>query len=108
MTTNSYSIPALNELKEKIEKIDTHHHIHLLKIINNYKCKISENKNGVFINMSILPDVVLKEFTEYLSYIEEQTTTFKTAEYQKEEFKKSFFCEKQDKDIAPISYNTII
>jgi hypothetical protein len=43
-----------------------------------------------------------------LEYIDEQKTSLKTVEYQKEEFKKSFFDEKEDKDNVPISYNSII
>ena len=58
--------------------------------------------------MSFLPESLIKDIEKYLEYIDEQKTSLKTVEYQKEEFKKSFFDEKEDKDSAPISYNSII
>jgi hypothetical protein len=105
---NSMVAKDLEALKARIEKLDQHHHIEILRIITENKIKLSENKNGVFINMSFLPDHLIKDIEKYLEYIDEQKTSLKTVEYQKEEFKKSFFDEKEDKDSVPISYNSII
>ena len=105
---NSIVAKDLEALKARIEKLDQHHHIEILRIITENKIKLSENKNGVFINMSFLPDHLIKDIEKYFEYIDEQKTSLKTVEYQKEEFKKSFFDEKQDKDCVPISYNSII
>tara|TARA_B100000941_G_C28455616_1_gene527693 strand:+ start:675 stop:1007 length:333 start_codon:yes stop_codon:yes gene_type:complete len=105
---NNTDIKHLETLKSRIEKLEQHHHIEILRIITESKVKLSENKSGVFINMSFLPDHLIKDIEKYLEYIDEQKTSLKTVEYQKEEFKKSFFDEKEDKDSTPISYNSII
>ena len=105
---NTLVTKDLEALKVRIENLGQHHHIEILRIITENKIKLSENKNGVFINMSFLPDVLIKEIEKYLKYIDEHKTSLKTVEYQKEEFKKSFFDEKEDKDNVPISYNSII
>lgn len=98
----------LELLKSRIERLEQHHHIEILRIITENKIKLSENKNGVFINMSFLPEQLIQLIEKYLEYIDEQKTSLKTVEYQKEEFKKSFFDEKEDKDNTSISYNSII
>lgn len=105
---NNMVAKDLEALKARIEKLDQHHHIEVLRIITENKIKLSENKSGVFINMSFLPDHLIRDIEKYLEYIDEQKTSLKTVEYQKEEFKKSFFDEKEDKDSVPISYNSII
>jgi hypothetical protein len=105
---NSMVSKDLEVLKARIEILEQHHHIEILRIITENKIKLSENKNGVFINMSFLPEHLIKHIQRYLEYIDEQKTSLKTVEYQKEEFKKSFFDEKEDKDNVPISYNSII
>ena len=58
----------LELLKSRIERLEQHHHIEILRIITENKIKLSENKNGVFINMSFLPEQLIQLIEKYLEY----------------------------------------
>ena len=82
----------LELMKTKIESMDKQHHIEIFKILkNNPSVKTNENKSGVFINLSVLPPDTLEEIKKYVGYIHDQEKTLQTVEYQKEEFKNTFF-----------------
>jgi hypothetical protein len=102
-TSNS---DKLETLKMKIEGLSKFHQIEILKILSKRLCKLNENKSGVYVNMSFLPDDLLEELNKYIEYVDDQTETFATAEYQKNEFKSSFFVEKEDKDNQTIYHST--
>ena len=44
---------------------------------------------------------------DYIGYVKTQEENLITTEYQKEEFKKSYFEEKENKDISAITYSII-
>jgi hypothetical protein len=94
----SAKINMLSDIKSKVESMDKYHQIEILKIISKNHCRINENKSGVFINLSFLNDATIKELDDYIHYIYEQEESLKTMEYQKREFKESFFDENEDKD----------
>ena len=97
----------LEALKLRIEKMSKIHHIEILKILKQFdSIKLNENKSGIYINLSFLPEKAIEQIQEYIAYIIEQEESLNTAEYQKNEFKKSFFDEKGDKDIDTILYST--
>jgi hypothetical protein len=86
-------------LKTKIEKISKIHHIEILKILKkNGNVKLNENKSGVYVNLSFLPKDTISDLENYLNYIEDQEMSLIILENQKEEFKNSFFIEKEVKD----------
>jgi|UniRef100_A0A6C0EUG0 hypothetical protein len=89
----------LEILKTKIEKMSKNHHIEILKILKkNGNVKLNENKSGVYVNLSFLPNETLSELENYLNYIEDQEISLITLENQKEEFKNTFFIEKEVKE----------
>jgi hypothetical protein len=97
----------LEILKTKIEKMSKNHHIEILKILKkNGNVKLNENKSGVYVNLSFLPKDLVNELENYLNYIEDQETSLVTLENQKEEFKNTFFIEKEVKD-ETLSYSSI-
>ena len=98
---------TLDILKKTIEKMNKVHQVKVLEILSKHSCKLNENKSGVYVNMSFLPKEVLDEINEYIGYVSEQEESFNTAEYQKEEFKNSFFIEKEDKDNPTVLYSSI-
>lgn len=102
---NSYNTVELETMKRKIEDLSENHQTEILKILSKNLCKLNENKNGVFVNMSFLPDQIIEEIKKYIEFISEQESSFDTIEYQKEEYKNSFFTEKQDKDNISLSIN---
>ncbi len=100
-------IESLNKLKNTIESMEKHHQIEILKILSKNLCKINENKSGVYVNMTYLEDHILKEMSDYLKYVKEQEENLITTEYQKEEFKNSYFNQKDNKDISTITYSIV-
>ena len=102
---NSHNTAELEFMKKKIEALSVNHQMEILKILSKNLCKLNENKNGVFVNMSFLPDKIINEVKAYMEFVKEQENSFDTIEYQKEEFKNSYFNEKQDKDNLSITIN---
>ena len=104
---NFESPTTLEIIKNKIESMNKHHQIEILKILSKKTCKLNENKSGVFVNLSFLPKDVISDLYTYIEYIRNQEDSLLTMEYQKEEFKNAFFVEKEDKDNAIISYSSL-
>jgi hypothetical protein len=75
----------LEQLKNKIETMAKTHHIEILKIIKKKPIiKLNENKSGVFINISLLPNDTLDNIKEYLNYIDVQDESLMSIERIKE------------------------
>ena len=79
------------KLKNKIEKLDKIHQTKILKIIINNNIKYSENRNGIFLNMSNLNEKTIKEIEHMLKYIQEQEKTLNDIEIVKKELNKDYF-----------------
>lgn len=85
-------IMDLEIMKNKIEKMSKKHHIEILKILKmNANVKLNENKSGVFVNLSFLPQETIQEIQNYLNYIQDQESSLFFLENQMEEFKNTFF-----------------
>ena len=80
-------VNKLEDLKEKIEALSKFQQVEILKILSKNMCKLNENKSGIFVNMTFLETDVIEEIEKYMLYVEDQSDTFQTVEYQKEEFK---------------------
>jgi len=89
----------LEELKSKIEQLNKQHHIEVLKILKkNNSVTLNENKSGVYVNLSLLPEQSITDIFNYVKYIEEQEAALSSLETQKLDFKNTFFNEKEDKE----------
>jgi hypothetical protein len=85
ISTNRPTVMELEQLKNKIETMSKTHHIEILKIIKkNHAIKLNENKSGVFINISLLPNDTLNDIKEYLNYIDVQDESILSIERIKE------------------------
>lgn len=87
--------------------MNKYNQVEILKILNKNECKLNENKSGVYVNLSFLSEDTLMQLRNYISYTRDQEDTLITMEYQKEEFKNSYFIEKEDKDNATVLYSSI-
>jgi hypothetical protein len=96
---------TLEDLKLRIEKLNKHHQIEILKIFSKKLCKLNENKSGVYINLSFVDSSVIDQLEKYLQYTKEQEETLNTREYQKEDFKSQYFIEKEDKEYSSKIYS---
>ena len=86
------NIVLLESLKAQIEKLDKEQQIEILKILHsNQEVKLNENKSGVFINLSFLPEQAIKDVKKHLEYIKDQEQTLKLAESKKQNFAKAYF-----------------
>lgn len=94
----------LNRLKERAEKLNKFHQIEILKILQaDDKCTINENNNGIFINLTSLPNKVIFELEKYLEYVEQQEIQLGEIEKQKNTLSNTFF--KDNKDNVSITLN---
>ena len=82
----------LDAIKTTIEQLSKTQQMEVLKIFKKYPLvKLNENRNGVYINLSYLPEETIVELNQYLNYVNEQETNLEQIETQKEEFKSTFF-----------------
>ena len=82
---------VLKQMKDRIEALNQHHQIQILKIMAQCNVGMTENKNGSFINLTNVEDAVISKINEYLSYVDEQETQLNQVENQKTELTKQFF-----------------
>ena len=90
----------LEEMKKKIDALDKEHHIQILRIIKSSSITntLSENKNGVFVNLSVLQEEIVESIRNYLDYLNQQEDLLIDLETKKEDVKNTFFIvEKEDK-----------
>lgn len=86
----------LENIKNKIESMSKNHQIEILKILKKFSgVKINENKSGVFVNLTFLPENTLSDIREYLNYVYDQENSLSEFESQKKEFKDTFFDDNQ-------------
>lgn len=83
----------LEIIKKTIEQWPKHHQVEILKIIKNSSSTINENKSGIYINMSFLPENTITEIQGYIKYVQDQEQILTPLECQKEGFKNNFFTE---------------
>lgn len=85
-------IGNLKKLRDIIEDMNKIQQTHILKILKEENIQITENSNGVFINMTLLDGKTIlriKEFTKYVHLQEKQLENIEDikAKYQEEFYK---------------------
>lgn len=105
---SNMSISEIESVKTTIESLSKLHQIEILKIIKrNQNVKINENKSGVYINLTFLPKETMDEILHYLFYVKDQEQLLDPIEKEKDEFKNTFFVEKENKDEMSSIYSYI-
>ena len=56
----------LENIKNTIEGLNKHHQIEILRILNKSDCKLNENKSGVYVNISFLPEEIISQLEKYI------------------------------------------
>ncbi len=91
MNVHPFSTINLEFIKSKIENMSKKHHIEILKILKtNSAIKINENKSGIFINLSFLPNETIDQLYKYIDYISKQEDSLNNIENQKNMLKTEF------------------
>jgi hypothetical protein len=82
----------INEIKSKIESMNKHHQIEILRILKKDKnIVLNENNNGIFINISYLDNDTLDYLSKYIDYVDNQATNIETVENKKNIIETTFF-----------------
>lgn len=82
----------LEQLKTRVEKLEKDQQIEILRILNeDQKVKLNENKSGVYVNLSFLPEDTMIKIKTYLNYISEQEKILLMTENKKENYAKTYF-----------------
>ena len=91
----------LEQLKTRVEKLEKDQQIEILRILNeDQKVKLNENKSGVYVNLSFLPEDTMLKIKNYLNYISEQEKILRMTENKKENFAKTYFDDDDEENIS--------
>lgn len=72
--TSAGSADSLKMLRDNIELLSEFHQIEILRILNSNHITFSENKNGVFVNLSYVNYDVMHKINEYVTFVNKQET----------------------------------
>ena len=85
------NIEDIKDLKDKIELLSKSQQIDVGRILKKHNVALDENKNGVFVNLSLIDDNILCELKKYLTYANKQELQLKNIEIKQEELKDFYF-----------------
>lgn len=80
---------TLQDMKLIIESLEDNKHVEIFRILQKHKVNFSENKNGVFINLSELPERIIQELVSYINYVKKQENYLSIHENKKKQFKQA-------------------
>ena len=73
----------LNRIKNDIEVLSKVHQIEVLRIMKDNDVILTENKNGVFINLTNMNPIIIDKLANYLKYVSQQETYLNKLETEK-------------------------
>ena len=79
----SSKIDSLKYLRDKIELLTAFHQIEILRILHTNKVTFSENKNGVFVNLTYDSPDIIDTISEYIVYVYKQESQLNEIEEKK-------------------------
>ena len=97
------STQKLKKLKSAIENLDKIHHLKIFEVLKTYGIKFSENRNGIFVNMTSFDEPTIIALENALKYINVQEKSLKDVELIKKELEGDFF----NKNNKQVKDNTI-
>jgi hypothetical protein len=77
------NIDALKYLRDKIETLTVFQQTEILRILQMNKVTFSENKNGIFVNLTYVSEDVIKKINEYIMYVDKQELQLNEVEEKK-------------------------
>jgi fructose-1,6-bisphosphatase/sedoheptulose 1,7-bisphosphatase-like protein len=91
----------LEKIRKTIEKLDKSRHIDIAKIFKKNNIKLTENNNGIFINLNNIPSGIISEIKHYINFVKTQETMISIDESTKVNIEKNYFKDKFD-DVTPV------
>lgn len=83
ITASSSNIDSLKYLRDKIELLTVFHQIEILRILHTNKVTFSENKNGIFVNLTYVSPDIIDKISEYIIYVYKQESQLNEIEEKK-------------------------
>ena len=79
-------------LTQQIENMQKNNHLGILRILMK-KCShlLTENKNGIHVNLSDVDDGTMQEICEYVDYVRVQEVNLSKIEEKQESVKSQYF-----------------
>ena len=81
----------LLKIRDEVEKMEKIHQVNILKIFKKHNIDLTENSNGIFINMSLLDETTINEMTKFVKYVNLQEKQLDSVEDIKAQYKKELF-----------------
>ena len=83
---------ALHELKQEIESLSKEHQVQIMHLLSSDSAtKLNSNKNGVFVNLTLLSPTILRQLYDFAHYTKEQEYLLSVDELQKQHYHHEFF-----------------
>ena len=80
---NNINIDSLKFLRDKVESLTVFHQTEILRILQTNKVTFSENKNGIFVNLTYVKTDVIDAINEYIIYVYKQESQLNEIEEKK-------------------------
>lgn len=81
----------LVQLRNSIETLSKEAHIEIFKIIKQENVEFSENKNGIFVNLSLVKDDIIQKLNNHMSYVSAQESIINEIETIKHNVEEEYF-----------------
>lgn len=95
------SIQDLMVVRDRLEKLSKEQQMDIFYILYNNAIQYSENKNGIFINLSVVDICIIQDILKYLFLKQQQENVLDDAEKQKEMFKIKYFSDEAKSEDKP-------
>lgn len=86
----------LEKLRKIIENLNNSHHLEIAKIFKSNNIKLTENNNGIFINLNKIPCNVIEQIKQYIDFVKTQEKLINIDESKKETLENIYFKDKQE------------
>lgn len=95
---NEFNTEDLIFIRDKVESMTKFNQVEVLRLLHKNKTvTLNENKYGIHINLTELPNDIIKQLKLYINYVNTQEINLNSIEQQKESFKNTYFA-KNNKD----------
>ena len=90
---NKTNYNNLEKIRKQIESLNNVHHIEIAKILKNNNIKLTENNNGLFVNLNNIDISIINEINKYLNFVNIQENNINNVEVIKKDLQKIYFNE---------------
>ena len=81
----------LLQLRNSIESLSKESQLEIFKILRDNKVEFSENKNGVFFNLSLVDKNIIEQVQTHMKYINKQEKIINDMENKKHNVEEEYF-----------------